>query len=487
MTFEPTAAKTALDEPGPDREDLPDAARQAVRPDGEAAVTIAIRALAGAGRAGRAAAGRRGGTLMTRLLIVEDEVHSANALAYYFRDEGYEVEVAGRTDEALAAAERRPPDVLLTDVVLPGDGDGLTVARTLQQRDPGLPVVAMSGLPEIEVRQRAEGVRLHDLCSKPLRLRPAGPRGGGGGGGARRAVKRRLWIAVVVVAALIAVGVLGMLWMRGLSIPPPLAPAPAPGPSVEAPPPDRMDLAPAGFDSLPGWDDDPVAAALPALLASCAVFELRPGERPMGGAGVAGSTADWHDVCRAAADVPRGDDAAARAFFEQRFLPWAVSNRGDEAGLFTGYYEPTLHGSRRRHGRFRVPLYSRPPELVSVDLGAVPRRPRRPAHRRPRRRRPAGADAGSRRDRRRRAGRPRPGGGVGRRSGRRLLPPHPGLRARRARRRQCAAPRLRRPERPPLPRHRPRAGRARRPRARPRCRCSRSAAGSKSTRTGRGS
>jgi len=182
-------------------------------------------------------------------------------------------------------------------------------------------------------------------------------------------VRRRLWIAVVVVAALVAVGVLGMLWMRGLSIPPPLAPAPAPGPTVETPPPDRMDLAPAGFDNLPGWDDDPVAAALPALLASCAALELRPGERPMGGAGVAGSTADWHDVCRAAADLPRGDDAAARAFFEQRFLPWAVSNRGDEAGLFTGYYEPTLHGSRRRHGRFQVPLYARPPELVSVDLG----------------------------------------------------------------------------------------------------------------------
>jgi membrane-bound lytic murein transglycosylase A len=38
-------------------------------------------------------------------------------------------------------------------------------------------------------------------------------------------------------------------------------------------------------------------------------------------------------------------------------------------GLFTGYYEPELSGSRKPKGRFRTPLYSRPSDLVSVDLG----------------------------------------------------------------------------------------------------------------------
>ena len=184
-------------------------------------------------------------------------------------------------------------------------------------------------------------------------------------------MNRRLWIAAVAVAALVAVALVGMLWMRGRGVPPPLAPAPAP-PVVEEPqeaPPERLDLAAAGWDDLPRWDDDAVAAALPAFLASCDVFDLRPGNAPMKGAGVAGTTADWQEVCAAARKLPRADDAAVRAFFEERFLPWAASNRGDETGLFTGYYEPTLHGSRRRHGRYTVPLYSRPPELVTVDLG----------------------------------------------------------------------------------------------------------------------
>jgi membrane-bound lytic murein transglycosylase A len=47
-----------------------------------------------------------------------------------------------------------------------------------------------------------------------------------------------------------------------------------------------------------------------------------------------------------------------------------VTNRGEVEGLFTGYYEPTLQGSRRRGGRFQVPLYKTPNDMVAVDLGA---------------------------------------------------------------------------------------------------------------------
>lgn len=37
--------------------------------------------------------------------------------------------------------------------------------------------------------------------------------------------------------------------------------------------------------------------------------------------------------------------------------------------MFTGYYEPELRGSRTRGGRYTVPLYGRPADLVTVDLG----------------------------------------------------------------------------------------------------------------------
>jgi len=115
---------------------------------------------------------------------------------------------------------------------------------------------------------------------------------------------------------------------------------------------DRLVLKPATFAELPGWREDAVEEAVPALLRSCGKL-----------------AADWREVCAGAARLPPGDRAAARRFFETRFQPWSARNHRNPIGLFTGYYEPLLHGSRRRHGRYTVPLYGRPPELVMVDLG----------------------------------------------------------------------------------------------------------------------
>jgi len=146
--------------------------------------------------------------------------------------------------------------------------------------------------------------------------------------------------------------------------------------ALAAPVPDRLTLARASFADLPGWRDDDLAAALPAFLRSCRRLAARRDDASIGGiggAGFFGTVADWRPACAAAARVPAGDlaadRAAARAFFESAFTPFAATNHGRAEGLFTGYYEPTLYGSRRRGGRFTVPLLARPPDLVTVDLG----------------------------------------------------------------------------------------------------------------------
>ena len=54
------------------------------------------------------------------------------------------------------------------------------------------------------------------------------------------------------------------------------------------------------------------------------------------------------------------------------FSPWQATNPdGGENGLITGYYEPLLRGSRVRSERYRYPLYTRPDDLVSVELAAL--------------------------------------------------------------------------------------------------------------------
>lgn len=132
----------------------------------------------------------------------------------------------------------------------------------------------------------------------------------------------------------------------------------------------NLALEPATFADLPGWSADPMAPALGAFLRSCRRMAKLAPEAPLGGAGFAGTAGDWRTACEAAGKVPAGDDAAARSYFETWFRPMAARAEGGEGdGLFTGYYEPTLQGSRERTERYKFPLYSRPPDLVSVNLG----------------------------------------------------------------------------------------------------------------------
>jgi membrane-bound lytic murein transglycosylase A len=120
---------------------------------------------------------------------------------------------------------------------------------------------------------------------------------------------------------------------------------------------------------LPGWRDDRLAEALPALRASCAAG-------PKGSAevlAVAGSAGRWREICAGLAAVPAGDDAALRALLERELVPVAISNRGRREGLLTGYYEPELRGSRRRTAQFRHPLYLAPRDGQVIDLGEFKR------------------------------------------------------------------------------------------------------------------
>lgn len=145
------------------------------------------------------------------------------------------------------------------------------------------------------------------------------------------------------------------------------------GPAPPPPPvgPDRLVLAPAQWQDLPGWRDDSAAAVLPALLKSCDVLQRLPPDHSVGADGLGGTAADWGAPCGAARRLPAGDNAAARAFFEGWFVPWAASNNGRAEGLFTGYYEPEVTGSRHPHDRFGIPLLGRPSDLVTVDLARL--------------------------------------------------------------------------------------------------------------------
>lgn len=139
---------------------------------------------------------------------------------------------------------------------------------------------------------------------------------------------------------------------------------PGPPPTWTVPPGSGPALTPITFAQIPGWNTDHTADALATFIAGCA----RMTGRSLGGQGQAaalgGASRQWQAACAAAAQTPPSD-TEARAFFEAMMQPYGVSSDGTAEGLFTGYYEPEAMGSRTPGGRFRTPIYRRPPGLVS--------------------------------------------------------------------------------------------------------------------------
>ena len=124
------------------------------------------------------------------------------------------------------------------------------------------------------------------------------------------------------------------------------------------------------FGQISGWADDQPSDALVAFRASCTRIVDRDHHEPFGLQPAAGVVGDWREPCAAAAAIPADTTAdEARAFFETWFQPWQVADGGDAEGLFTGYYEPLLLGSRRNGGRYTVPLRKPPADLVRIELG----------------------------------------------------------------------------------------------------------------------
>ncbi|MBL8685218.1 MAG: MltA domain-containing protein [Myxococcales bacterium] len=122
------------------------------------------------------------------------------------------------------------------------------------------------------------------------------------------------------------------------------------------------------FAALPGWSEDTIAEALPAFRRTCERIARASDTRSVGRENAGGTIADWRPAC-AALPAADADHTTVRAFFERWFTPVAVTGDNGTEGFFTGYYEPLLRGSRRRHGRFRTPLYTRPRDMVSTPRG----------------------------------------------------------------------------------------------------------------------
>ena len=104
-----------------------------------------------------------------RILIVEDEVSLAQAVAYALRREGFQVRVATDGQEGLRMALTEKPDLVILDLMLP-KLDGWEVCRTLRAKSP-VPILILTARGEEHDKVIGLELGADDYVVKPFSMR----------------------------------------------------------------------------------------------------------------------------------------------------------------------------------------------------------------------------------------------------------------------------------------------------------------------------
>lgn len=105
----------------------------------------------------------------TKILLIDDEPLVREELGGLLEDEGYLVIAGADGEEGLALFRSEAPDMVITDVRMPRK-DGLSVAVTIRQEDPGVPVAVITGHGSESMAINALRSGVIDFIKKPVRV-----------------------------------------------------------------------------------------------------------------------------------------------------------------------------------------------------------------------------------------------------------------------------------------------------------------------------
>jgi two-component system, NtrC family, response regulator AtoC len=103
------------------------------------------------------------------VLIVDDERTLARAMKAFLDESGYVAEVAGTAEHAIELLPTLRPEVVFTDVRLPGMS-GIDLLRRIREFDPAIPVIIMTAYGTIEGAVEAVKLGAFDYMKKPVDL-----------------------------------------------------------------------------------------------------------------------------------------------------------------------------------------------------------------------------------------------------------------------------------------------------------------------------
>ena len=105
-----------------------------------------------------------------RILMVDDDPGIRDVVSDFLGRHGYRVETASDSDEMERALERGPVDLIVLDVMLPGE-DGLAICRRLTSSEAGPPIIMLSAMGEDTDRIVGLELGADDYLAKPCNPR----------------------------------------------------------------------------------------------------------------------------------------------------------------------------------------------------------------------------------------------------------------------------------------------------------------------------
>jgi CheY-like chemotaxis protein len=103
-----------------------------------------------------------------RVLLVDDDEVVRAVLTGILEQSGFEVTCAANVVEALRRITEEPYDALLTDLHMPGAGDGLTVASAMRHVNPTAVTLLLSAYPHMEAAAQAILSQADEILVKPV-------------------------------------------------------------------------------------------------------------------------------------------------------------------------------------------------------------------------------------------------------------------------------------------------------------------------------
>jgi len=107
--------------------------------------------------------------MQAHLLVVEDDPEMRDLLRKVLEKEGYAVSVAPGTREAIASLSEARFDLVVTDLVMPGNG-GLEILRVIREGNPAFPVIIITAFGDWGSYSQALEMGAAAFISKPLRM-----------------------------------------------------------------------------------------------------------------------------------------------------------------------------------------------------------------------------------------------------------------------------------------------------------------------------